>query len=185
MTDAQPAGRLAGRRIAILIEDGFSARQVLEPQRVLTAEGADVVLIGNTTKSPYSDKTRTTELTAQATAGASRMRDFDALVIPGGYAPDRMRMRHQMVELVADAMAAGTPVAAVCHGPQLLITANVLRGRTITCCPSMAVDVKNAGGLYVDRPAVQDGNLITARKSDDLPVLLDTLIAAVTDRPAS
>lgn len=185
MVDQQPGGRLAGRRIAILIEDGFSARQVLEPQRVLTSQGAEVVLIGNTTTSPYSDRTRTTELTAQVTAGASRMRDFDALVIPGGHAPDRMRMRHQMVDLVSQAMAAGKPVAAVCHGPQVLITANVLRGRTVTCWPSIAVDVKNAGGLYVDRPSVRDGNLITARKSDDLPALLDSLIAAITDRRAS
>ena len=113
------------------------------------------------------------------------MRDFDALIIPGGHAPDRMRMRQQMVEFASDAMAAGKPVAAVCHGAQLLITANVLRGRTITCWPSIAVDVKNAGGLYVDRPAVRDGNLMTARKSDDLPALLDMLVAAITDHQAS
>lgn len=153
--------------------------------RTLSGEGADVVLVGNTTKTPYRDKTGATELTAGATAGATRMRDFDSLVIPGGYAPDRMRMRHQMVELAADAVAAGKPVAAICHGPQVLITANVLRGRTVTCWPSIAVDVKNAGGLYVDRPAVRDGSLITARKSDDIPAWLDLLMAALTDRPAS
>ena len=71
-------------------------------------------------------------------------------MIPGGHAPDKMRMRHAMVDLVRDMMAAGKPVAAICHGPQLLISVNALRGRTLTCWPSIAIDVKNAGGLYVD-----------------------------------
>ena len=97
------------------------------------------------------------------------MKDFDALVIPGGHAPDKMRMRHAMVDLARDAMEAGKPVAAICHGPQLLISANALRGRTLTCWPSIAIDVKNAGGLYVDKPVVEDGNLITSRKPDDVP----------------
>ena len=179
------APRLNGRRVAILIEEGFSAREVFEPIRALSAEGAEVVLVGNTTKAPYRDKSGTTEMTATLTAGAARMRDFDALIIPGGHAPDRMRMRHAMVDLATDAMAAQKPVAAICHGPQVLITANVLRGRTLTCWPSIAVDVKNAGGLYVDRPSVRDGNLVTARKGDDLPSFLEALIQAISDRPAS
>jgi protease I len=87
-----------------------------------------------------------------------------------------------MVDLVTEAVASGIPVAAICHGPQILITANVLRGRTLTCWPSIAVDVKNAGGLYVDRPAVRDRNLITARKSDDLPTFLETLVEAIAER---
>ena len=177
--------RLAGRRIAILIEEGFSSREVDAPRRVLTLEGADVAIVGPTTKAPYRDKSGTLTVAATIAAGAARMADFDALVIPGGYAPDRMRLRHAMIDLVTDAFAAGTPVAAICHGPQVLITANVLRGRTLTCWPSIAVDVKNAGGLYVDRPAVRDGHLITARKSDDLPAFLDALIQAVIDRQAS
>jgi protease I len=181
----EKAPRLQGRRVAMLIEEGFSAREVFDPVRALTAEGAEVVLVGNTTKAPYRDKTNTTEMTATLTAGAARMRDFDALVIPGGHAPDRMRMRHAMIDLVTDAMTAQKPVAAICHGPQVLITANVLRGRTLTCWPSIAVDVKNAGGLYVDRPCVRDGNLITARKGDDVPAFLDALIEAISDRPAS
>jgi protease I len=182
-TEAPP--RLTRRRIAILIEEGFAAREVMEPLRVLAAEGADIVIVGNTTKVPYRDKTGTTAMAASLIAGAARMQDFDALVIPGGHAPDRMRMRHAMVDLVGDAMAAQKPVAAICHGPQVLITANVLRGRTLTCWPSIAVDVKNAGGLYVDRPAVRDGNLITARKGDDLPAFLEALIGALSDPPVS
>ena len=107
-------------------------------------------------------------VTSELAAGAARMKDFDALVIPGGHAPDKMRMRHAMVDLTRDAMDAGKPVAAICHGPQLLISANALRGRTLTCWPSIAIDVKNAGGLYVDKPVVEDGNLITSRKPDDV-----------------
>ena len=109
------------------------------------------------------------------------MSDFDALIVPGGYAPDRMRMRHAMVDLVRDACAAGKPVAAICHGPQLLISADVLRDRTVTCWPSIAIDVRNAGGLYVDRPVVQDRNLITSRKPDDVPQFTAALLKALDD----
>ena len=150
---------------------------------MLIAEGAEVVIVAPSTKAPYRDRTGGDNVTASLAAGAARMEEFDALIIPGGYAPDRMRMRHAVIDLVTGAMAAGKPVAAICHGPQVLITANVLRGRTITCWPSIAVDVKNAGGLYVDRPAVRDGNLITARKSDDLPAFLEMLIDAVSTTP--
>src|SRR5581483_2849441 len=82
-------------------------------------------------------------VTSDVAAGAVRMTDYDALVVPGGHAPDRMRMRHAMVDLAREAMDANKPVAAICHGPQLLISANVLRGRTLTCWPSIAIDVKN------------------------------------------
>jgi protease I len=90
-----------------------------------------------------------------------------------------MRMRHAMVDLVRDAMERGKPVAAICHGASVLISANVLRGRTLTCWPSIAIDVKNAGGLYVDQPLVEDGNLITSRKPDDLPVFCAAIIRAL------
>src|SRR5260221_11038728 len=102
-------------------------------------------------------------VTSELGAGAAHMTDFDALGIPGGHAPDKMRMRHAMVDLVREAMEAGKPVAAICHGPQLLISANTLRGRTLTCWPSIAVNAKNAGGLSVAKPAVAAGNLTTPR----------------------
>jgi protease I len=171
--------RLLGRRIALLIEEGFSAREANETMGLLAAEGADVVIVGPTTKAPYRDKSGAVELTATLTAGAARAKDFDAVVIPGGHAPDRLRMRHVLLELVSDAVAAGKPVAAICHGPQVLISANVLRGRTVTCWPSISIDVTNAGGLYVDRPFVRDGPVITARKSDDLPFFLAALVRAL------
>ena len=101
---------------------------------------------------------------------------FDAIVIPGGYAPDKLRMRHAMLDLVRDAIAAGMPVAAIGHGPQVLISAAVVAGRTVTCWPSIAIDVKNAGGLYVDRPVVDDGGMITSRKADDVPSVYGAIL---------
>lgn len=178
------SGRLQGKRIALLIEDGFEAREVTEPLATLRAEGAAVVLVGAAAGAVYRDKAGATAVSADLGAGTARMKDFDALVIPGGYAPDKMRMRHAMIDLVVDAMATAKPVAAICHGPQVLISANALRGRTVTCWPSIAIDVKNAGGLYVDRPVVRDGNLITSRKVDDLRVFGEAIIEAVAP-PAS
>src|SRR6266576_2211323 len=145
MSDA--AVSLAGKRVAMLVEDEFEDRELTGPLEALRAAG---------------------------------MNDFDALVIPGGHAPDKMRMRHAMVDLARDAMDANKPVAAICHGPSLLISSNSLRGRTLTCWPSIAIDVKNAGGRYVDKPVVEDGNLITSRKPDDVPVFSDAIIRALS-----
>ena len=182
MTD-RPNGRLQGKRIALLVEDGFEAREVTEPLATLRNEGAEVVLVGPQAKVEYHDKARATTIASDLAAGSARMSAFDALVIPGGYAPDKMRMRHAMIDLVKDAMAGGKPVAAICHGPQVLISANALRGKTLTCWPSIAIDVKNAGGLYVDRPVVRDGNLITSRKVDDIPAFTEAIVMALCDEP--
>jgi protease I len=101
-------------------------------------------------------------------------------VIPGGYAADKIRLRHAMVDLVRDAVAAGKPVAAMDHGASVLINAKALSGRLITCWPSIAVDAKNAGARYVDRPVVEDGCVITSRKSDDLPFFTGAIIRQLT-----
>jgi protease I len=172
----QPA---IGKRVVLFVEEGFAAREVFECRRLLEAAGATVVLAAPTTKASFRDKSGSDTVTADVAAHAVTIADFDAVVIPGGHAPDRLRMRHGIVELVAAMIAAGKPVAAICHGPQVLITANVLKGRTLTCWPSIAVDVKNAGGRYVDRPAVQDGPIITGRKGDDVPAVMETLIKAL------
>ena len=176
---ADPAG-LSGKRVAMLVEDEFEDRELTGPLATLRAAGAIVTVIGPTKGASYRGKKGEATMTADLSAGEARMRDFDALVIPGGHAPDKMRMRHAMVDLARDAMDAGKPVAAICHGPQLLISANALRGRTLTCWPSIAIDVKNAGGRYVDKPVVEDGNLITSRKPDDVPVFSEAIIRALT-----
>jgi protease I len=168
------------KRVAMLVEDEFEDFELTGPLEALRAAGITVVVVGPTAGATYRGKRGEAVVTAELSAGAAKIRDFDAVVIPGGYAPDKMRMRHAMVDLTRDAMEAGKPVAAICHGPQLLISANVLRGRTLTCWPSIAIDVKNAGGLYVDKPVVEDGNLITSRKPDDVPVFSEAIIKALS-----
>ena len=178
---ASDSGLLAGKRVAMLVEQEFEDTELSGPRDALLAAGATVVLVGPTSGAEFHGRGGTI-VTSELAAGAARMKDFDALVIPGGHAPDRMRMRHPMVDLAREAMEAGKPVAAICHGPQLLISAGALRGRTLTCWPSIAIDVKNAGGLYVDKPVVEDGNLITSRKPDDVRAFSEALVRAVAAR---
>ncbi len=166
-------------RIAILLEAGFDDVEFTGALDRLRGAGASVTLIGPTAGAEFRGRHGDAVFRSDVAAGAVRMRDFDALVIPGGYAPDKMRMRHAMVDLAREAMTTAKPLAAIGHGPQLLISANVLRGRTLTCWPSIAVDVKNAGGLYVDKPVVVDGNLITSRKPDDVPLFVDAIVRAI------
>lgn len=171
--------RIDGKRIALLIEEGFALREVVDVRRLLREEGAVVTVVGPSTKAPYRDKTGVVEVAADLAVSGAKAQDFDAVIVPGGHAPDRLRMRHAMLDLVTDCIAAGKPVAAICHGPQVLISANAVRGRTVTCWPSIAIDIKNAGGLYVDRPAVRDGCVITARKGDDVPQFVEALVQAL------
>ena len=170
---------LSGKRVAILVEDEFEDRELTGPLEALRAAGAVVTLVGPIEGATYRGRRGEAIVASDLAAGAARMKDFDALVIPGGHAPDKMRMRHAMVDMTREAMEAGKPVAAICHGPQLLISANAIRGRMLTCWPSIAIDVKNAGGLYVDKPVVEDGNLITSRKPDDVPVFSEAIIRAL------
>src|SRR5262245_51361369 len=167
---------LAGKRVAILVEDGFEDRELTGPRDALAAAGATTTIVGPAAGAEFRGKRGEAIVTSEMGAGMARIKDFDAMVIPGGYAPDRMRMRHAMVDLARDAMQAGKPVGAIGHGPQVLISANVLRGRTLTCWPSIAIDVKNAGGLYVDKPVVADGNLITSRKPADFPAFSAAIV---------
>jgi protease I len=167
------------KRVAMLIEDEFDDKQVADSLEALRSAAVEVVLVAPLAGRPYTGQ-RGTQVAGDLAAGKARAKDFDGIVIPGGHAPDRMRMRHAMVDLVRDTVAAGKPVAAICHGPQLLISVNALRGRSVTCWPSIAIDVKNAGGLYMDKPVVEDGPIITARKSDDIPHFVDAIVRAIT-----
>jgi deglycase len=174
---------LSRRRVTILVEDEFEDRELTGPLEALRAAGVIVTVAGPVAGAEYRGKRGTAVVKADVSAASVKVKDLDALVIPGGHAPDKMRMRHAMVDLARDMMAAGKPVAAICHGPQLLISANALRGRTLTCWPSIAIDVKNAGGLYVDKPVAEDGNLITSRKPDDVPMFSDAILRALATLP--
>jgi len=170
---------LAGRRIAILVENDFEDSELTGPRDALKAAGATVVIVGPTANAEFKGKKLGTLVTSELAAGAAKSKDFDAVVIPGGYAPDKMRMRHAMVDFTRDMFEAGKPVAAICHAASMLISANAVKGRTLTCWPSVAIDVKNAGGMYVDKPVVEDGNLITSRKPDDIPFFNEAIIRAL------
>jgi protease I len=171
---------LTGKRVAVLVEDEFEDRELTGPVDALRMAGATVMLVGAIAAADYHGKRGQSVVLSDLAATSTLMKEFDALVIPGGHAPDKMRMRHAMVDMARDAMEAGKLVAAICHGPQLLISANVLRGRTLTCWPSIAIDVKNAGGLYVDKPVAEDGNLITSRKPDDVAPFSQAIIRALS-----
>ncbi len=167
------------KRVAILVEDDFEDRELPLLLDLLRDAGFHVTVVGPIAGREYRGKRQETVVRADLAAGAARIKEFDVVVIPGGYAPDKIRMRHAMVDLVRDALDAGKPVGAIDHGPQVLITVNALRGRTATCWPSIAIDVKNAGGSYVDRPVVEDGPVITARKWDDVPAFCEAIARAV------
>jgi len=179
MTGDGPAPRAP--RVALIVEHDFDEGQVQQVCEALRAADLEVVVVGPVAGTEYRGLAGAV-VTAELAAARARMTDFDGLVIPGGHAPDRMRLRHAIVDLVREAIAAGKPVAAIGHGPQLLISANAVRGRAITCWPSIAIDVKNAGGLYADRPLLEDGPLLTARKSDDVPALAAALVRRLAPR---
>jgi protease I len=176
--------RVGTSRVAVLVEDDFEDRELLESVDALGRAGVAVVIVGPAAHAEYRGRNGSL-VAAEMAAGRVRAKDFEALVIPGGHAPDRMRLRHAMVDFARAMVQAGKPVAAICRGPQLLISAGVLRGRTLTCWPSIAVDVKNAGGRYVDRPVVEDGNLITSRKPDDVPAFTEAILRALDARSSS
>src|SRR4029453_4903766 len=174
------AGGLAGKRVAMLVEDEFEDRELTGPLEALRAAGATVTLVGPTAGAEFKGKRGDAVVKSDVAAGAARMKDFDALVIPGGHAPDKMRKGHAMVDSPPYPMEAKKPVGALRHAPQLVFSPIALRGRTLTCWPSIAIDVMNAGGLYVDKPVVEDGNLITSRKPDDVPVFSEAIIRALS-----
>jgi protease I len=170
---------LEGKRIAILAEEDFEDSELMEPLRAMKDAGARVVVVGSGSKKSYKGKRGSATITADTTADKVKADEFDAVIIPGGYAPDKMRLQQSMIELVRKAHDLGKIIAAVCHGPQLLISADIVRGRRLTSWPSVAVDLKNAGATWVDESVVRDGNIITSRKPADLPRFNKAIIGAL------
>ena len=172
---------LNGKKIAILAEEDFEDSEVTEPLRAMKNAGAKVVIVGSGSQETYKGKRGRATITVDTTADKVKAADFDAIIIPGGYAADKMRAYQSMVDLVRAAHNLGKVVAAICHGPQLLISANIVRGRRVTSWPSVAIDLRNAGADWVDEPVAQDGNLITSRKPADLPKFNKEIIEALQD----
>ncbi len=170
---------LVGKRIAILAEEDFEDSELIEPLRSMKNAGARVVIVGTGSKKNYQGKQGNAKISVDTTADKVKAKDFAAIIVPGGYAPDKMRRDPSMIELVKKAYELGKVVAAICHGPQLLISANIVKGRKLTSWPSIAVDLENAGAKWIDAPVVQDGNLITSRKPADLPRFNKAIIEAL------
>ena len=172
---------LNGKRIAILAEEDFEDSELIEPMRALKDAGARVLIVGSGSQETYRGKRGDATVIVDATTDKVKAEDFDAIIVPGGYAPDKMRLYQSMIDLVRKAHDLGKVVAAICHGPQLLISAEIVRGRRVTSWPSIAVDLRNAGADWVDAPVMQDGNLITSRKPADLPRFNKAIIEALRD----
>lgn len=170
---------LQGKRIAILVEEGFEDSELIEPHRAMKDVGAKVVVVGSGSNNSYKGKRGKAIITVDTIADNVKAQDFDAVIVPGGYAPDKMRMHQPMIDLVRKAHDLGKVIAAICHGPQLLISADIVRGRRVTSWPSIAIDLKNAGADWVDEAVVKDRNLITSRKPADLPRFNKAIIEAL------
>jgi protease I len=171
--------KLQGKRIAIVAADMVERVELIEPRKALQAAGADTDLIS---LKPGAIKTfnhfdpAESERVDKAVEEVDAS-DYDALMIPGGVGnPDQLRGDENMVAFVRDFFEQEKPVAAICHGPWVLIDAGVVRGRTMTSWPTLATDLRNAGANWVDKEVVVDGGLVTSRKPDDIPAFNEKMI---------
>jgi protease I len=155
-------------RIAFIADDLFEDQELRVPWDRVREAGHEAVLVGLEKGKRIEGKRKKETFTTDAAARDVQADDFDAIVIPGGYSPDHLRTSLDMVRLVRQIFTAGRPVAAVCHGPWMLVEADALDGKTVTSWPSIKTDLINAGARWVDREVVEDENLITSRNPGDL-----------------
>jgi protease I len=182
------AGALDGCKVAILAVDGFEQAELTEPKRALVEAGATVHVVsakpGKIQGFKHVDKGDAVEVDVtfdEVSAG-----DYVAVVLPGGVVNgDAIRLLPQAQAFVKAADSARKPIAVICHGAWLPVSAGIIKGRTVTSWPSLQDDIRNAGGTWVDQEVVEDGNLISSRKPDDLPAFNKTLIAQLSTRKAA
>jgi len=173
----------SGKKVAMVIAKNFEDVEAIDPKNFLEGVGAEVTTIGIETGPVDGKKGGTLE--AEVTFADVSPDQFDMLVIPGGGAPENLRIHPPAVEFTRRFVESGKPVGSICHGPQLLISAKVLDGRTVTAVNKIADDVINAGATYVDEPLVVDGNLITSRVPADLPQFNEALARALVGDPVT
>ncbi|WP_109807575.1 type 1 glutamine amidotransferase domain-containing protein [Sphingosinithalassobacter portus] len=173
---------LSHTRVLIVATDGFEQSELFEPRQALLDAGVQVTLASLKTdpiQGMQHDKKGDT-ITPDTTIDAVDTGSFDALVLPGGVMnPDTLRMQDRAVEIVREFARDGKTIAAICHGPWLLVEADVVKGKTVTSWPSVRTDLRNAGGDVVDREVAVDGNLITSRNPDDIPAFNKAVIDAL------
>lgn len=171
--------QLTGKKIAIITENGFEEVELTGPKKALEDAGAEVQIV-----SPQKDKVKawahdhwSIELPVDKNLSSAAATDYDALLIPGGVInPDQMRANKDCVRFVQDFLDAGKPVAAICHGPQLLIETDAVKNRKMTSYPSIKTDLVNAGANWEDSEVVEDNGLITSRSPKDLPAFNKRII---------
>ncbi len=177
-------GKLNGKRIAYLATDGVEQVELTSPWKAAKDEGATTELISNKSGQIYAvnhdDKGQS--FNVDRTIDQCTVEDFDALIIPGGVrSPDRLRMDRNAVAFVRSFVDSGKPVAVICHGPWMLVEADVVRGRTITSWPSLQTDIRNAGGNWVDQQVVVHDGIVTSRKPDDLQAFCSKMIEEIAE----
>lgn len=170
---------LKGRRVALLVTDGFEQSELSEPKRALEDAGAQVDIVSpkngdvrGWTHTEWGDR-----FSVDVPLAEARVEDYDALVLPGGQMnPDVLRANEDAVNFVRQFVQSGKVVAAICHGPWMLVEAEVVRGKVMTSYKSIRTDLRNAGAEWVDKEVVVDGNIITSRQPDDLPAFNTAII---------
>jgi protease I len=170
------------KKVAILATDGFEQSELESPLQALKAAGAEPKIVslkaGKIQGTVHGEKAD--KFDVDLTLDQANPEDFDALVLPGGlYNPDTLRTNSTAIDFVRSFAQAGKPIAAICHGPWLLIEAEVVRGRKLTSWPAIKTDVRNAGGRWVDEEVVVDNGLVTSRKPDDLPAFNRKMIEEI------
>lgn len=175
---------LKGKKVAILTETGFEEVELTSPKKALEDAGAQVHII-----SPQKEKVKawdhdhwSIELPVDVQIDNAKMEDYDALMIPGGVInPDKMRINQKCVEFAQQFLEAGKPVAAICHGPQLLIETGMISGRKMTSYPSVKTDLENAGVIWADKEVVTDNGLVTSRSPKDLEAFNKKMIEEIRE----
>ena len=169
--------KLTGKKIAILVEDFYDDLELWYPYYRLLEEGAEVKLVGPAAK-VYESK-HGLPAKADLSAEEAKADDFQGIVVPGGYAPDKLRRYPKILDLVRGIFEKSGVVASICHGPWVLISAKIMQGKKTTAVIALKDDLENAGAIYLDNEVVIDDNLITSRSPLDLPAFLPAIIAAL------
>lgn len=155
-------------KILIMVDNEFEDSEFIYPYYRFREEGYKVDIVAPKAKERYVGK-HGVPIISDLSPKDVNIDEYDALIIPGGHAPDRMRTNVDMVKIVKEAYEKGKVVAAICHGPQMLIEADIVRGKKATCWRAVMTDLKNAGATFIDAPVIVDGKIVTSRFPDDLP----------------
>ena len=172
---------LKGKRVALLVAKDYEDLEFWYPYYRMMEAGAEVVVVGTADgdETVASKHGYTAEIDLRADEALEEAEELDGLIVPGGWAPDRLRRCEKTLELVRALFDDGEVVAAICHGPQVLISADVVRGRRMTSAPAIRDDMRNAGAIWTDDEVVVDGNVISSRSPTDLPAFCREIFRAL------